>query len=109
MGWFLIGLGLFLAFARKEEGPDLGPLLPGGGGGGGGGGGPAQDIVTASQLAMAVDIDLRAQGEDYDQELLKAFQLAAGFTGRDVDGLYGPMTRQALIDHGISNPPPPLY
>lgn len=45
----------------------------------------------------------------YDHSLLESFQRAAGFAGDDVDGFYGPASRDALIRFGVRNPPPPLY
>lgn len=42
----------------------------------------------------------------YDHDLVRSFQMAAGL---DVDGLYGPESRGALIFFGVARPPPALY
>ncbi|MGH9461581.1 MAG: hypothetical protein ACRD1X_10220 [Vicinamibacteria bacterium] len=45
----------------------------------------------------------------YDRDLVKAFQDAAGYEGDDIDGIYGPATRGALIYYGVRTPPPALF
>lgn len=61
------------------------------------------DPSLARELAPKLDANLRAKGiSNYDRQLAKRFQVAAGITS---DGIYGGETKGALIAYGIAKPP----
>ena len=49
--------------------------------------------VTVQGLAQQLASDIQQRGYDYNRALCLKFQLAAGLTGKDADGIYGPQTR----------------
>lgn len=53
----------------------------------------------ARALAIKVAADVQRRKYDYSRKLLRDFQRAAGFTGRDVDGIYGPRTVSAVAKY----------
>lgn len=59
-------------------------------------------------LAENLAADIRARRYDYSRQLCRDFQSAVGFTGRDVDGIYGPKTYTALRDY-VRDAPRPLF
>ena len=55
-------------------------------------------------LALAVATDVRSKGTGYDRSLVARFQQAAGVK---VDGIYGPVTAEAVRRHSGQVVPPP--
>lgn len=60
----------------------------------------------AKKLAKATAENIAQRKYNYDRNLLKKFQSAAGIP---VDGIYGPVARGALRFYGIKNAPRPLF
>ena len=64
-------------------------------------------VSDAAYLGEKQDPSVNARATK--ENVTKAFQDAAGYVGDDVDGVYGPATRGALIFYGVPNPPPALF
>lgn len=69
------------------------------------------DPILAKTLAAQVEADLRASIQknkryDYNRDLMKRFQIAAGLTP---DGIYGGGTRGAMLYYGRTRAPSPLF
>jgi hypothetical protein len=89
MIWLILG-GVALFFLnQRKPGPELPPSL-------------SRADILAPQVAQ----DIADNGMQYDRDLLRAFQSAAGI---QVDGDYGPQSHGALQKHWVPDPPPALY
>lgn len=64
------------------------------------------DPINAKKQAPALASNIRKMGRHYNADEVKLFQRRAGIKP---DGLYGPMTREALQHFGVKSPPRALY
>lgn len=69
---------------------------------------PTPDInrEQARNLAPLIASDVSSKRYSYSRARVRDFQRLVGL---NPDGIYGPQTRQALIDSGVSNPPRALF
>lgn len=64
------------------------------------------DAALARSRAQSIADHVRTKKSAYDRPKLAVWQALAGI---DADGLYGPGTRTALVNHGAKNVPSALF